>query len=143
MLDKVFITHKIELIRQDLEKLKIFKNQSFDEVAKDWIKYSALKNILMEIIGRAIDINQHLIGELSKPKDELPLDYTETFLKLGGLNVLPESFAEKIAKSAGFRNAVVHGYNQLDKYIVYDSVKDAIGQYVKYCDYVLKFISTK
>ena len=39
-------------------------------MAEDFIKYGALKNMLMEIIGRALDINEHIISELSDPKIE-------------------------------------------------------------------------
>lgn len=142
MLDAIFIIHKTELIREGLEKLKVFADKTFDEVAKDWVTYHAVKNILMEIIGRGIDINQHLIAELAKPKLEAPIDHEETFLKLIELKVLPKTFGEKIAKSAGFRNAIVHGYNKLNEYIVYKSIKEAIQEYAKYCDYILNFINS-
>lgn len=140
MLDKKFVVHKIELIREGLTKLKFFKDLTFEEIAKDWLKYHALKNIFMEMIGRALDINQHFIAELAPPEMEAPLDYTQTFLKLWELEILPKEFVKEIAKSAGFRNAIVHGYNQLDKHIVYKTVSEAISQYTKYCDYILKFL---
>lgn len=138
MVDKKFIKRKISFIQRDLARLKEFEDLSFDEAAKDWRSYSVIKNLLMEIIGRGIDINQHLIAELSKAENGVPLDYTESFLKLIELKVLPKVFGEKIAKSAGFRNAIVHGYNELNKYIVYYSVKEAIKEYSQYCEYILK-----
>ncbi|MGE4554840.1 MAG: DUF86 domain-containing protein, partial [Candidatus Paceibacterota bacterium] len=67
--------------------------------------------------------------------------YRETFLRLAEMGILPEDFAQEIAKSAGFRNAIVHDYNNIDKYITYQSVKDAIAQYAQYCDHILKFVS--
>ena len=143
MIDKKFVKRKISFIQRDIARLKEFENLTFDQAAKNWRIYNAIKNLLMEIIGRGIDINQHLIAELSKAKNGVPLDYTETFLKLIELKVLPEKFAKKIAKSAGFRNAIVHGYNKLDEYIVYRSVQDALKEYICYCDYILKFISKK
>jgi len=140
MLNKEFIKIKIEYIQRDLNRLESMRNLTIDEVAKDYIKYGALKNFLMEIIGRATDINEHIIAETGSAKLEAPLRYRETFLRLVDMEILPKDFAEEIAKSAGFRNAIVHDYNNLDKYIVYRSVGEAIEQYVKYCDYILKFI---
>lgn len=58
MIDKSFIEEKINLISRDLGRLEIFSKMTLDEVAQDFIKYGALKNILMEIIGRAIDVNE-------------------------------------------------------------------------------------
>jgi uncharacterized protein YutE (UPF0331/DUF86 family) len=87
---------------------------SIFEAAEDFIKFSALKNIFMEMIGRAIDINEHLIVELFQPQTEIPKTYRDTFLLLGKMNILPKEFADEISKSAGFRNAIVHEYNNLD-----------------------------
>lgn len=143
MIDKTFIRRKISFIQRDLGRLKEFEDKTFDEIAQDWKKYSIVKNLLMEIIGRAIDINQHLLVELSKPENGSPLDYTETYLKLIELNVLPKEFGEEIAKSAGFRNAVVHGYDDLNEAIVYQSIKQAVDQYSKYSSYILDFIENQ
>ena len=103
MIDREFILEKINLITRDLKRLEVFSDLSIDQVAKDFIKFAALKNILMETIGRAIDINQHLISELSGPETEAPKTYRETFLLLEDLNILPKDFAEDISKSAGLK----------------------------------------
>ena len=141
MIDPVFINRKIDYIKRDLVRLKEFKTLTFEKAAKDWKNYSAIKNLLMEVVGRGIDINQHLITELARVEMMAPLDYTQTFLKLSELGVLPEKFAKQISKSAGFRNAIVHGYNDLDKWTVYRSVGDALKEYTQYCGCILKFLS--
>ncbi|TET07726.1 DUF86 domain-containing protein, partial [Candidatus Aerophobetes bacterium] len=51
-------------------------------------------------------------------------------------------FAQEIAKSAGFRNAIVHEYNEIDKNIVYQTVGEAIKQYPEYCQYILNFLNS-
>ena len=140
MIDREFIQEKINLITRDLKRLEVFSDLSIDQIAKDFIKFAALKNILMETIGRAIDINQHVISEMSGSETEAPKTYHETFILLGDLNILPKDFAEEISKSAGLRNVIVHEYNNLDKAIIYKKVGDAISQYIKYCDYVMKLM---
>lgn len=143
MLNERLIKRKIDLIQTDLERLLEFKKFTFDEMAQDYIKYAALKNILMEIIGRGIDINEHIIAKLGEKYDLSPKDYKETFLQLKELKILPKKFAEKISKSAGFRNAIVHEYNNLDKGIVYKTVGEAIRQYSDYCKYILNFLNKR
>lgn len=140
MLDKDFIKMKIEHIQRDLSRLEPMAKLTIDKVAQDDVLFAALKNFLMEIIGRAIDINEHIIAEKGEEKLQSPLKYRETFLHLVKMGILPEDFAQEIAKSAGLRNAIVHDYNDLNKYITYQSVKDAITQYAHYCDYILKFL---
>ena len=143
MVDKEFIEEKINLITRDLSRLNVFSYFTISQMAEDFIKYGALKNMLMEIIGRALDINEHLISELADSKIEAPKNYKETFLFLKNLKILPEDFADEISKSAGFRNAIVHEYNNLDQNIVYRTVGEAIDQYAKYCDYILKFLESQ
>ena len=128
MIDKNFIVEKINLITASLQQLEAFSKMTFSEAAGDFIKYSALKNILMEMIGRAIDINEHLIVESAVAKIEAPKSYRDTFLALGNLGVLPPDFAREISKSAGFRNAIVHEYNNLDKSEVYKTIGQAVEQ---------------
>lgn len=140
MTDKEFVKEKIDLITRDLERLREFSGFTISRMAEDFMRYAALKNILTEIIGRAIDVNEHLISELARPDMSSPKTYKETFLFLGVLGVLPKDFAEEISRSAGFRNAIIHEYNNLDKGIVYSSVGEAIEQYVRYCGHILKFL---
>lgn len=142
MLDSELIQRKVNLIREDLIKLEDFKKLSFDNLAKDWLKWNALEHIFMKIIGRGIDINEHLIAELGGPGTKAPRDYRETFLGLVELKVLPQEFAQEIAKSAGFRNAIVHEYNEIDKNIVYQTVGEAVKQYAEYCRYILNFFNS-
>lgn len=140
MINQLFIEEKINLIQRDLSRLKIFSDFTIAEMAQDFIKYGALKSMMMEVIGRAIDINEHLIANLGKPEIDAPKSYEETFLAMEDLGILPEDFAKKIAKSAGFRNAIVHEYNNLDKGVVYKSVGEALEQYNQYCGYIMDFL---
>ena len=136
MLDKEFIIRKIDMITEDLEHLRELQGFTINEIALDFLKYSALKNILMEIIGRAIDINSHIIAELAPAGIQTPRGYKDTFLLLGRLEILPDGFAREIAQSAGFRNAIVHDYNDIDKHLVYKKVDDIISQYAAYCGHI-------
>ncbi len=47
---------------------------------------------------------------------------------------------KKFPKSAGFRNAIVHDYDELDKIEIYKTVGDAIRQYRDYCEYILDYL---
>lgn len=140
MIDKLFVRQKTDLISRDISRLNEYVDLTFDQVAGDFVKYAVTKNILMEVIGRGIDINNHLIAELSDKTTDTPTSYKETFLALIDLKVLPKEFGGKIAKSAGFRNAIVHMYNNLDKQSVYKTIGQAVDQYSQYCRYILNFL---
>jgi len=139
MLDKEFVTRKVKLIQEELSKLEALKGFSFDEVARDGVKMAAVERYLEKVVMRAIDINQHVISELGKGNEPLK-GYEDTFYALAKIGVYDEAFAKEIAPSAGLRNRLVHEYNSTKEEIVYDSVTDALKDYSKYCDFVLKFI---
>ena len=142
MLDINFIQRKIKLIQEDLSKLDRLAEYSFDEIVKDYTKFAAVERFLEKIITRALDINQHIIAELGKG-DESIRGYEDTFYVLVNIGVYNGEFAKKIAPGAGLRNRLVYEYNNAKEEIVYKSISEAIEQYAKYCDYILKFIESK
>jgi uncharacterized protein YutE (UPF0331/DUF86 family) len=138
-IDIHFVRRKIKLIQEDLSELDPLAHYSFDEISKDHIKFLAVERLLEKIIMRAIDINQHMIAELGRG-DERVRSYEDTFYVLSQLGIYGEEFAKQIAPSAGLRNRLVHEYNNTRQDIIYKSVSEAVEQYVKYCDSILKFI---
>lgn len=137
---KDLIQRKISLIQDDLEALSKLEKYSIEEIVSDFVRQAALERILERIITRAIDINEHLIAELSKADISSPKDYRETFLRLTDLKIYPAEFAQNIAKSVGTRNLLVHQYDEIDYGKIYHSVKDCLKDYGKYIDYILKII---
>ncbi len=138
-IDIHFVRRKIKLIQEDLSELDRLVHYSFDEISRDHIKFLAVERLIEKIIMRAIDINQHMIAELGRG-DERVRGYEDTFYVLSQLGIYGEEFAKQIAPSAGLRNRLVHEYNNTRQDIIYKSVGEAVGQHVKYCDSILKFI---
>ena len=142
MINRELIQRKLALNQQDLEYLKDFEHLNIDDVAHDPGKYAACERYLERLIGRAIDINQHIISELGDITLKI-IRYHDTFLVLAELGVYPKEFAEQIAPSAGLRNALVHEYNNIDPEMLRKSIGQAIKEYNQYAQYVLDFINKK
>ncbi|MDO8555152.1 MAG: DUF86 domain-containing protein [bacterium] len=142
MIRKDFVKRKISLIQDDLSNLTKFSDLSFDDITKDSIKQAAVERFLERIINRAIDINQHLIGELVTKDTSSPKDYKETFSTLSDLKVYPREFSKEISKSIGARNKLAHEYDNVDYSVIYQSIADCLRDYHKYCDYILDFLES-
>lgn len=140
MINKIFIQRKISLIQNELVYLLPFSKYSFDKIAADYIKQAAVERFLERVINRAIDINQHIIAELSTKDTEPPLDYTQTFLRLADFGIYQQEFAEEISKSVGTRNKLIHEYDKTDQEKIYSSIADCLRDYHKYCEYILMFL---
>lgn len=138
MLNIELVTRKLELIKIDLSRLKEYENYSFDQVAKDFAVHAVIERLIERVVNEAIDINQHIISQSEKAK--LPFNFKKSFELLTDLNVYPKEFADKIARSVGLRNILVHQYSDLNEQIFYTSIKDCLADYEKYCEYILEFI---
>ncbi|MEK7172638.1 MAG: HepT-like ribonuclease domain-containing protein [Patescibacteria group bacterium] len=138
MLDKELLKNKLGFIQKELKILTQYENCSLEEIASDYFKHAVIERILERIINDALDINQHIISETKG--QEPPDDYKETFLALAIIEIYPKEFAEKISKSVGLRNMLVHNYRKLDEEKFYNSIKDCLNDYAKYCEYILNFI---
>lgn len=139
MLNKDFIRRKAALIEDELTRLTEFEHLTIEEAAADYKSQAIVERLLERVIGRAIDINQHIIAEKGAHLKTVT-KYRDTFLRLADLRVYSVEFAKKIAPSAGFRNALVHDYNDIDPRILQKSIGEAIREYNEYTKYVLAFI---
>lgn len=140
MIDQTLVVRKVNLIQSELEHLTAYAEFSFDEIAQDYTRQAVTERILERIINRAIDVNQHIIAETDSPAITVPRGYRDTFTTLGILKIFPQDFAESIAKSIGTRNKLVHEYDTIDERQIYDSIKDCLTDYTKYCEYILEFL---
>jgi uncharacterized protein YutE (UPF0331/DUF86 family) len=140
MLDQDLIKRKSALIQEELLHLTEFESLTLEETARDYRTQAIVERLLERIITRAIDINQHIIAERGTHLP-FPRKYRETFLRLADLDVYSKKFGEQIAPSAGFRNALVHDYNNIDKEILRKSIGEAIREFNLYTTYVLDFVA--
>ena len=140
MINKDLVKEKIDLIQIELSRLEEFKKFSFQDIVKDFRNQAIVERLLERIINRGVDINQHLIVELSTEKTETPKDYKKTFLKLAEFKIYPEDFAQRISQSVGTRNILVHEYDKVDYSKIYSSISDCLKDYMLYCDYIIKFL---
>jgi len=136
MLNKEFLYRKVKLIQEDLAKLETLSSFSYEELCADPIRSDAVERILEKIITRAIDINRHILSAIGNGTEEVRT-YHDTFLRMKDCGVYPETFAKKIASSAGLRNILVHEYDEVDMHILYASMKDALSQYSEYCQHII------
>jgi uncharacterized protein YutE (UPF0331/DUF86 family) len=139
MLDKEFVRRKIALIQDDLRHLIEYENLSIEKISEDFQIQAVIERVLERLIGRAIDINQHLIAERGGTLQNVTT-YRDTFMRLVDLDVYPREFGEQIAKSAGLRNILVHEYNTIDPELLQKSIGDAIREFNAYTKSVLSFV---
>lgn len=71
----------------------------------------AVERLIQLIVETAADVNVHVATEL---EGHPPPDYRASFLAAARLGLIPADLAERLAPSAGLRNALVHDYADID-----------------------------
>ena len=144
MIRREFIERKLALMAEDLERLLAFKDISLESLKADEVTLAAVERMLERIVMRAIDVNEHLIADLGTGEGRTTrLTYRETFDLLSGLGIYSKEFGERIGRSAGLRNILVHDYNDVDRTIVHASIKSCLRDYHEYVENVRVFLGPR
>lgn len=111
-MDKDFIKAKLAKIRDYLSEVENILNLPEKDILASLEKVRMLERNFQLIVDVTLDINIHIIRELNLGSFD---DYQSTFYILAEGEVLSSDFARKIAPTVGLRNALVHGYEKVDK----------------------------
>ncbi len=129
MINQEIIKAKLNVMRENLVKLKAELEATDEALKKDDRAKSALERYFQLVVDAAVSINEHIISEENL---EVPDDYFGTFGILGKAGILPMEFSEKIAPSVGLRNQIIHQYEKIDVYLMLQNIRKNIHQYDEY-----------
>lgn len=139
-IDKTFILKKLEDIQTYIEELEELYTSPREEVVKNYEKLHTAERLLQLIVDTMIDINNHIIKELSlNPAD----DFQSTFKTLAQSNVISEDLAQKIAPVVGLRNLIVHRYERLDKDLFVDTLKKEQKDFKNFTKEIYEYLKTE
>ncbi|HXG58336.1 MAG TPA: DUF86 domain-containing protein [Thermoanaerobaculia bacterium] len=137
-IDRELVTRKMLLITRDLEQLRAMFPADLNEYLDSLKDQAMLERYLERMIGRAIDINFHLITESGGAP---PPDYHSSFMRLAEMKVLDREFASRIARAAGLRNRLVHEYETIDQRKLYAAGQSALRDIPAYLQQIENFLS--
>lgn len=136
-IDRELVNRKLLLITKDLEELRELFPDSEEAYLKSRRDQAAVERYLERMIGRAIDVNFHILTGKGEPP---PPDYHSSFTRLTDVGALERDFASRIAAAAGLRNRLVHDYDRLDPAAVYRAVQNALDDLPSYVRKIQAFI---
>lgn len=117
MVNKSVILRKVSLIRHNLSRLKDKENVSLESLKNDLdIQDIVLHNLQLAIQG-CIDIGSHVISDEGWG---VAGSLNEIFYILQNKGVIKAETAEKMISMVGFRNILVHEYENINFDIVYN-----------------------
>lgn len=140
-LKKEVLYRKLEKLSNVIRKLEQHRTKMRDVemfLSNETVQDAVLRNLALgiEII---IDIGNHLLAEHFQKS---ATTYREIMLVLGELGVFPKEFAEKHVEMTGFRNIVIHDYEEVSLEKVYSVFREAPDIFRQCAEYYVEFLET-
>jgi uncharacterized protein YutE (UPF0331/DUF86 family) len=118
------IQTKIDVLLNNLEKLKFLSSKTYEEFISDFRNIDASLHILMTSIQALLDIGSYIIASLGL---RTPNTTAEIIKILGDADLVPKDRTETYIKMSQFRNRIVHIYNHIDTETLYDILVNELG----------------
>ena len=135
-----FVYEKLQALEKYTGELnELLENNADDIFFKNSEKLHVIERLVQLLVDGIIDINQHFIRELDL---ELPEDLQSSFIALGDNEIIPKSFAEKIAPVVGVRNILVHQYNKLDKELFIRNLRKHFSDFKDYQHFIVDYLES-
>jgi len=139
--DKERIYEKMVFIREQTADIRsLIGEKTYEEIISDQWIIKGLKYSLQISVEALIDIAYHLSAKHYK---HAPVDARDALKLLTEKQVLPDDQYEKYSAMVGFRNRVVHGYQQISNERVYSIAKEELHIFESFIGQVLALMEDK
>jgi uncharacterized protein YutE (UPF0331/DUF86 family) len=137
MVDKEMVLDRLALIKKSLEKLKELGQIPEEEFLVDEDCFAIAEHHLRRALEAVLDIGRHICvhDKLGQPED-----YTGILELLGQKNILEKDFMQRIKGMAGYRNRLVHMYNQVSTRELYTILQTRLDDFAEFIAQIMKYI---
>ena len=127
MTDPDLVAKKLAFVETCVRELRTLARP--ERIADDLREERFVEHTLQCAIQAALDVGSHIVSD-----DRLgePETLRDVFRLLGKAGMLPADLAGRLERMAGFRNVVVHLYQDVDVAIVRDVVENHLGDLLEF-----------
>jgi uncharacterized protein YutE (UPF0331/DUF86 family) len=130
------ILNKKDSVERCIKQIRLYYVKPSDVAfEEDYLKQDAIAVNLQRAAEQIIDLANHVI---KRKKLGLPKESKESFEILAGAGIIPRELADKLKGMVGFRNILVHQYEDLDINIMIDVIEHHLGDLVDFTNYVVE-----
>ena len=132
------VLNKKESIERCIRQIRLYyampSELPFEE---DHLKQDAIAINLQRAAEQAIDLANHIIR---KRKLGLPKQSRESFEILAEAKIIPDDLANRLKGMVGFRNIVVHEYQEMDIKIMIDVIEHHLDDLIVFTNRIMEFV---
>lgn len=133
------IARKLKAMKEYVDFLGKYRNVPLKKLEGDYLLRSAIERNFQLALETILDIGEIVIAERGLRKPE---EYREIIEILGESNILPKEFAKRFAMAAGFRNILVHKYEEIDVRKLHENLKN-LKDFSIFAKFVAKSLKNK
>lgn len=134
------VTSKLKDLEIYVKLLKGYSRHDIKEIESDLTLRGAVERYLQLAIETTIEISEMIIAHEGYKKPET---YREVIEILGKEGVLKKPFAKGFALAAGFRNILVHRYDEIDLEELYRHLQKDIKDFDEFARQISSFLNKK
>ena len=127
MTDPELVAKKLAFIETCVRELQTLARP--DRIADDLREERFVEHTLQLAIQAALDVGSHIVSDERLGEPETSRD---VFRLLGRTGLVPADLLGRLEQMAGFRNVVVHLYQEVDLGIVRDVVENHLGDLLEF-----------
>lgn len=122
MIDQELVAKKLALIETCVQQLRSMARP--EALRTDIREQRFVEHTLQIAVQSALDVASHMVSDERLGEPETNRDLFDLLVRAGRL---PEELASTLRDMAGFRNILVHGYQDVDLGIVEDVLRNHLG----------------
>jgi uncharacterized protein YutE (UPF0331/DUF86 family) len=132
------VRDKIQIIKNNLNKLEVIKQGSLEEFLENPLAPDASIRILQVSIEAMLDISHHIISRrhLGTPKT-----YRETIELLEQAGIIPNKMLPTLTKMVKFRNRAVHLYDKITDEEIYQIIQHHLVDFEDFISAIVHFLN--
>ena len=120
-----------------LTRLSTYSGKSLSALTDDTKEQWAVERGLQLCTQCVLDIATHIVATAGRDVQ----DYTSALDEIGKIGVIPGDLAKRLRPLAGFRNALVHGYLDIDIARLHGVLNMHLGEVREFAQYIDQYLA--
>ena len=133
MVDPAVVQSRLQSIQEMLDILQRHRRKTLSEYIANRDAQLATEHALFLAIQSLLDLGSHILSDAQVSNIA---DYRDVIIKLGQTKVLPSHFADSIADMAGFRNRLIHEYQDIDPKKVHEFLQHRLDDFEEFMRHI-------
>ncbi len=134
------ITRKLQALEKYVTYLNSRKSVTKQELDGNYELKSAIERNFQLAIEVVLDIGEIIIASEGFDRPE---NYRDVILLLGKNKIIPANFAQNLSKSAGFRNILVHLYEEVKIDFLHEFLQERLSDFITFEKYIRQYVEKK